>query len=328
MIAPGPLFFAGGDMMIGHMHDAGLGGMIVAAKKILLCAHAHIRTGGGNIGVPGKIVGTVIDRPLASAVRRQKMGWTLLGRHASAPALAVIDAIISALALGIFAGGALGVVRHIITVGRKKRLISFVNARSHVGPPKKTLRQRRPVIGAHLQLDDRAIGMQAYPVHPLHSAKGVVVAQPYRLGAVRVFFNFKLSRQKRGGTMMLRPVEFNAAGNPWACQTDQGGLNDRLAIDKVVTVGFVMGDTIGKRQRINFSAAALINPSFQKHGIQVRGSRQVSRYRHCLSPDPDTRTFTHNLELLGICLQVSPFIATQGGNGNGLNTYLMDYSLA
>jgi hypothetical protein len=41
-----------------------------------------------------------------------------------------------------------------------------------------------------------------------------------------VFLDFKIHRQKRRGPMMLRPIEFDAAGNPRAGQPDQRRLDD------------------------------------------------------------------------------------------------------
>ena len=47
---------------------------------------------------------------------------------------------------------------------------------------------------------------------------------------------------KRRGTMMLRPVEFDATGDPRPGQADQRGLDDVLPIEKIVTVGLVLTD--------------------------------------------------------------------------------------
>src|ERR1700722_10128989 len=117
--------------------------------------------------------------------------------------------------------------------------------------------------------------------------------------------------------MVLRPIEFDAPGNPGPGQPNQGRLDDLLAVDDVVVVRLVMqdmkasanfwkhhgpdefvfnpdglpvaldgllGDAVCKRQRINLAAAALINPRFQKHGIFVWRSGQISWNREILDP--------------------------------------------
>ena len=51
MIAPCPLFFSGRNVVVRNMDDARLRFVIVAAKKIFLAAHAHVRRGHGNVGI-------------------------------------------------------------------------------------------------------------------------------------------------------------------------------------------------------------------------------------------------------------------------------------
>jgi len=48
-------------------------------------------------------------------------------------------------------------------------------------------------------------------------------------------FNWHESRRP----VMLRPVEFDASGDPWPREPDEGRLNHILPIEKVVSVGFV-----------------------------------------------------------------------------------------
>ena len=70
--------------MVGHVDDARLPRVIVAAEEILLRAHAHVGSGHGNVGVPGEIVGCVIDRAVAAAMRRDEIRRPLALRHALA----------------------------------------------------------------------------------------------------------------------------------------------------------------------------------------------------------------------------------------------------
>ncbi len=183
-----------------------------------------------------------------------------------------------------------------------------MHARGDIGPPQKRLHERRAVVGANFEFEISLARMQADAVHAFHAAHRIVVAAPDRFRAVRVFFDFKIHRQKRRGPMMLRPVEFDAAGNPRPGQADQRRLDDRLVVNQIVAVRLVLQDVdasanfrqnhradefifdpdglpfsihrlfrdaIGERQRINFAAAALINALFQKHRVFVRRRGQV-----------------------------------------------------
>ena len=123
------------------------------------------------------------------------------------------------------------------------------------------------------------------------------------------FFDFKIHRQKSCRAMMLRPVEFDAAGNPRPGKPDERRLDDALVVNQIVAVGFVLNrvdapanfgqnhhakefvfepdcfplsvgfgfcNAVRERQGINLAAAALINPLLQKHRILVRRRRQIS----------------------------------------------------
>ena len=108
--------------------------------------------------------------------------------------------------------------------------------------------------------------------------------------------------------MMLRPVELDAAGNPRPGQADERGFDDPLVVNQIVAIGLVLNrvnapadfgqhqhaqkfifdpqcfplsvhgffrDPVGEGQGINFAAAALINPLFQKHRVLVRRGGQI-----------------------------------------------------
>src|SRR6266567_521466 len=105
---------------------------------------------------------------------------------------------------------------------------------------------------------------------------------------------------------MLRPVELDAARNPWPGETHKRGLDHWLIVEHVVTVGLVLQDVnatadfrqhhcsdelvldpdclplavyglfrdaIRKRQWIHLTTAALVNALLQEHRVLVRHSR-------------------------------------------------------
>jgi hypothetical protein len=151
--------------------------------------------------------------------------------------------------------------------------------------------------------------VEANAVHALHAGHGIMIAAPNRLGAVSMRFNFEFDGQESGRAMMLRPIEFDAAGNPWTGKADERGLDDGLAVNRVVAVCFVLQDmdtaanfrehkradefvfdpygfpfavngffsnAIRERQRVYFAAAALVNAFLEKHRAFVRRGWEIS----------------------------------------------------
>src|SRR6187402_406848 len=77
--------------------------------------------------------------------------------------------------------------------------------------------------------------MQADAVHGSQPIHRFVVAQPDRDSFVVTFLDTEIDRHERGRTMVLRPVELDAAGYPTSCKADQGGFYYVLTVDKVVS---------------------------------------------------------------------------------------------
>ena len=128
----------------------------------------------------------------------------------------------------------------VIDIRREEALIGFMHTGSYICPPQECLHKSRAVVSPHLQLQVGVARVQAHAMHSLHARHRVVVAAPNRLRAVGVFFNLKVDRQKGRGAMMLGPVKLYATANPRACQPNQRGLDNGLAIDGLVTIGLVL----------------------------------------------------------------------------------------
>ena len=117
---------------------------------------------------------------------------------------------------------------------------------------------------------------------------------------------------------MLRPVEFDAAGNPRAGKTDERRLDDLVVIDEVVAVGFIIGalntaaelgqhhhadifvfkpyggigliglfveDFVDDRQGIDLAARTLIDALFKEHRVLIRSADAVGRDHDGFNPD-------------------------------------------
>jgi hypothetical protein len=87
LISPGPLLLARSDVMVGHMDEAGVRGMVVAAEEITPCVHDHVTRGHGNIGVAAEIVRRVIFG--------FELGWRLVRRNAVGGTLRVVDPVVA-----------------------------------------------------------------------------------------------------------------------------------------------------------------------------------------------------------------------------------------
>ncbi len=131
-------------------------------------------------------------------------------------------------------------VGHVGNVGREKTLVRFIHARGDICPPKESLNEWRSVVGANFKFKKTFARMQADAMHAFHAAHRIVITAPNCFGAVGMFLDLKIYRQKRRGTMMLRPVEFNAAGNPRTGETDERRLDDSLIINHVAAVRLVL----------------------------------------------------------------------------------------
>src|ERR1051326_6670341 len=122
---------------------------------------------------------------------------------------------------------------------------------------------------------------------------------------------------------MLWPVKLNAAANPGSRQSDECRFDDWLAVNQIVTVGFVLhymnaaaklgqhhyskklvlnpnrlpatfnwlfSNAIYKWERINFAAAALIDALFKEHRIFVRRGGQLGWNERVFYPNDNILT--------------------------------------
>jgi hypothetical protein len=79
-------------------------------------------------------------------------------------------------------------------------------------------------------------------MHALHPPERVVVGAPNGHCAVGMPFDVDLDGQEGGRSMVLRPVELDAASDPGPGQADQCGLDDVVAVEEVIAVAPVHSD--------------------------------------------------------------------------------------
>ena len=113
VVAPGPLLLAWSNVVVCIGDGASAPSMVVAAEEIPRRPDDHVAGGNGDVGIPAQIVWSVAalrDVPLRH----------FLGRYTGAGALAVVDAIITALAERVFRNGAFGMIGSVTHVFREK----------------------------------------------------------------------------------------------------------------------------------------------------------------------------------------------------------------
>ena len=108
-------------------------------------------------------------------------------------------------------------------------------------------------------------------MHALHPLHRLVLTEPDRPAAVGVFFDGEIRGHEGAGPMVLRPVELDAAADPWTRQPHQGWLDDVLAVDEVVAIGFVAGQVDASAQfRQDHQADELVLQVHRRPGPRLR----------------------------------------------------------
>src|SRR6185312_7617804 len=82
--------------------------------------------------------------------------------------------------------------------------------------------------------------MQTDSMHSFHAAHGIMIAAPDCFGTVRVFLHVKIYRQKSCWSMVLWPIEFDAAGNPRASEANQCWFDNQLIVNQIVAVALIL----------------------------------------------------------------------------------------
>ena len=213
IVRPGEHLFADRDVVVADVDDAALLARIVAAEIVIVRRGAEI--GGRELGVE---------------------------------MLADVNAVlrIKGVAVEVSARNRIGRVRaavvevNVVDVGREEDFVIGVDRHGGVLPPKEGMAQRRAVGHLHAGLENRAVVGKIDTDHALHAVDRLVLGEPDGHAAV-LLDNFIVARQHGGRAVMVGPVKLNAARNPRAEHTDERGLDDFVAVEKVVAGGLVDG---------------------------------------------------------------------------------------
>ncbi len=197
-------------MAVGDVDETTAGLEVVSAEEVEMRLANHVAGGHGDVFIPSEVV--------------------------VAGAVLVIDAVIRVVGDGERRHRAHGVVGDVADVGREERLVLVVDEGGDVGPPEERLGERGAVVEAGAEFDERGSGAEADAVHAFEAVERVVLAHPDGARAVFLIFDVDVGGHEGAGAVVLRPVEFDAAGNPGAGKADERGLDDVVAVEEIVVV--------------------------------------------------------------------------------------------
>ena len=187
--SPGPLFFPGGNVVICHVQKSGLFSIVVFTDKIIIRAVCHVRSRHRNIFVLCNIDMVIFMLIVDSLCIRETD---------NIPLSMVIDR------------------GHILREHRDRVIIYRYRG---VRPPQEGLWHLRTVIELCRQFDIRLIGIKGHPQHPFRTEHVLDLSHPDRGTSILIFRIGIFHRIKGAGSVMLRPVELNTAGDPWSRQS-------------------------------------------------------------------------------------------------------------
>ena len=89
------------------------------------------------------------------------------------------------------------------------------------------------------------------------------LAAPYANRAIGVLFDAGVNGHEGGGTVVLRPVELDAATDPRTCQTYEGRLDDVVVVHKVALGYLVVGHlhTASQLRQYHHLDVLILNPN-------------------------------------------------------------------
>ena len=287
-VTPRPLFFAGHQVVVGHVQHPRLDAVIVTAEKIEVGVVSHVGGRHRDVFVAGDICARGVIYLVVGARSDGE------GRHVS-----------------------FAVVHHGVHVRREHRLVIVVGVHGRVGPPQERLGNGGPVVEADVDFQIGPIRIEGKAGSPGRAEHLLDFAHPHRLAAVLLLPERVADRLERAGPVVLGPVELDAARNPGAGKPDQGRFNHPVVVDEMVVVRLIqrhlhpaaqlgqqhnfqitvfqenrpilliharVGDALDNRMRINHPAAPLVDPLLQKHRVLIRFTHLVGRDGNRLLP--------------------------------------------
>ena len=131
-------------------------------------------------------------------------------------------------------------VEHRVDIGREHALILVVHLHGWIGPPKEGLRQTGTIRDAAFDFQVSTTRAQRKTGHTLLMEHALHLIHPHRHRTIIRFLDVTVDGQIGRRTMVLWPVELNAARYPRTRQTHQRRLDDVVVVDEVALFDFVV----------------------------------------------------------------------------------------
>ena len=131
-------------------------------------------------------------------------------------------------------------VHNCMYIRRKNRLCIVIYRYCWVCPPEECLCHWCTVIKLSTNLDICFVRIQSEACDSFCSVHLVHIIDHNSFASIFMFRNCIVYRLVSCWTVMLRPVKFNTAGNPWTSQTYQSRFNYMIIVYKIISVCFVI----------------------------------------------------------------------------------------
>ena len=211
VMAPGPLLFPRGDVVIGDVQQPAPLAVMVCADKVVVRFFRHVRGRDRHVFVARDVhARRVIDFIVGAGGDRE-------GRYR-----------------------ALAVVKHRRNVRREDALMIVPTLHRRVGPPQEVARRGVAVEDFAGDFNQRPVRVERKAGHYLQAAHRLGLAQPDGLRPALLGLNVDVDRHKGGRAMVLRPVKFNSAGDPRPQQAHQRRFHHFVVVDKIALLDFVI----------------------------------------------------------------------------------------
>ena len=132
-------------------------------------------------------------------------------------------------------------IEHGIDVRWEHTLISIIHIHSGIGPPQEGLRHIGTVVETAFDFQIGTTGTQGKASHSLLVEHLLHLAHPDANRTVGILLDAGVNGHISGRTVVLGPVELNAATNPGACQSHECRLDDVVVVHEMALGNLVVG---------------------------------------------------------------------------------------
>ena len=198
--------------MICYVQKSGVQLLVIVSDKVIVGVGCHIRSRHFNIPVAGNVdTCGIIIFVILSCCNRESGDCTF------------------------------SMIHNCVNIRWKYRICIVIDRNSRICPPEECLWRIGTVVKLSFDLDVRFIRIECEGRHSLCSVHFVDFTYIYGRRSIFVFFKIEVNRSVSGWTVVLRPVEFDTAGDPRTGKSYECRFDHMVVIDKIIVIRFVKG---------------------------------------------------------------------------------------